>query len=102
MIHVIATIEVHSGKRAEFLEEFHRLVPLVLAETGCIEYGPTVDVPTSLAVQGPVREDVVTVVERWADLAALQDHLKAPHMGDYRERVKDLVRGVRLQVLQPA
>ncbi len=100
MIHVIATIQIQPGRREAFLAEFHRLVPLVLAEAGCVEYGPTVDVPTTLAVHDPVRDDVVTVVEKWDTLDALQAHLKAPHMGDYRERVKDLVKGVRLQVLR--
>ena len=33
---------------------------------------------------------------------ALRAHLGAPHMAEYRARVKDLVVGVRLQVLQPA
>lgn len=102
MIHVIATIEVQPGKREAFLAEFHRVMPLVHAEVGCLDYGPTVDLPTSIAVQEPLRENVVTIVERWESLETLQDHLKAPHMGEYRERVKDLVRGVRLQILQPA
>ncbi|MBI1830559.1 MAG: antibiotic biosynthesis monooxygenase, partial [Planctomycetes bacterium] len=44
MIHVIATITVKPGKRDAFLAEFHRIVPAVHAEAGCIEYGPSVDV----------------------------------------------------------
>ena len=39
MIHVVAKIEVVPGKRDAFLDEFHRLVPEVLAEEGCVEYG---------------------------------------------------------------
>ena len=34
MIHVIATIEVQPGRRAAFLAEFHRIVPLVRAAAG--------------------------------------------------------------------
>ena len=102
MIHVIATIEVARGTRAEFLTEFRKLVPLVRAEAGCLDYGPTIDVGTGLAVQVPIREHVVTVVERWESLEALRTHLQAPHMAEYRERVKTLVVGVSLQVLQPA
>jgi quinol monooxygenase YgiN len=101
MIHVVATIQLQSGSRDAFLAEFHKLVPLVKAEAGCIDYGPTVDVATSIPVQDPVRSDVVTVIEKWSDLNALNAHLKAPHMGDYRIRVKDYVRSVKLQVLQP-
>jgi quinol monooxygenase YgiN len=101
MIHVIATIEIELGKRDAFLVEFDRLVPLVRAEDGCIEYGATVDMSTTIPVQVPMRPNVVTVVEKWADLNALQAHLVAPHMGEYRQRVSGLVRHVSLQILQP-
>lgn len=102
MIHVIATVDVVEGKRDAFLTEFRTVVLLVRAENGCLEYGPTVDVATGLAAQAPPRENVVTVVEKWASLEALHAHLQAPHMTEYRGRVKDLVVGVRLQVLRPA
>ena len=102
MIHVIATIEVAPGKRAEFLEQFHWVVPLVRAEEGCIEYGPAVDLPTAIAVQVPLRPDTVIVLEKWSSLAALAAHSKALHMDEYRVRVKDLAKGVSLQVLEPA
>ena len=102
MIHVIATISVVPGKRAEFIEQFHWVVPFVRAEEGCIEYGPAVDLPTGLGVQVPVRPDVVTVIEKWSSLEALKAHTAAPHMSEYRIRVKDLSTGVSLQVLEPA
>jgi len=102
MIHVIATIQIHPGRRDAFLAEFHRLVPHVLAEAGCIEYGPTVDVASGVAIQGPVREDVAVIIEKWASLEALKAHFQAPHMATYREAVKDLVVGVQLQIVQPA
>jgi quinol monooxygenase YgiN len=102
MIHVIATIELAPNKREAFLAEFRKLVPLVRAEAGCIEYGPTTDAVTDIAAQVPPRENVVTVVEKWESLAALKAHLAAPHMAEYRGRVKDLVAGVKLHVLQPA
>ncbi|MEW6306278.1 MAG: putative quinol monooxygenase [Verrucomicrobiota bacterium] len=102
MIHVIATIDLVAGQRDAFLREFHRIVPTVRAENGCLEYGPTLDVPTSIPVQIPVRENTVTVVEKWADLPALEAHLSAPHMTEYRARVKEYVAGVKLQVLRPA
>jgi quinol monooxygenase YgiN len=102
MIHVIAAIEIAAGRRDDFLVEFHKVVPLVRDEEGCIEYGPTVDVATEIPAQPPLRESVVTVVEKWESLAALQAHLVAPHMTDYRARVKDLVRGATIHVLEPA
>ena len=102
MIHVIATIELKSGRRDEFLAEFRKLVPLVLAEDGCLEYGPTVDTASGLAVQPAVRDDVATIVEKWASLDHLKAHLAAPHMAEYRERVKGLVVATTLAVLSPA
>jgi quinol monooxygenase YgiN len=102
MIHVIATIEVKPGQREAFLAEFHRIMPLVRKETGCIEYGPTVDLASGVAVQGPLRENVAVIIEKWESLAALKAHMQAPHMAEYRVRVKDLVVNVQLQILQPA
>jgi quinol monooxygenase YgiN len=102
MIYVIATIELAAGKREAFLAEFHNLDPLVRREEGCHEYGPTVDVETSIPAQPNARPDVVTVVEKWESLEHLERHLMAPHMLEYRPRVKDLVSRVTLQVLEPA
>ena len=102
MIYVIAAIEVKPGKREAFLAEFHKLMPKVHKEKGCIEYGPTVDLATEMKAQIPLRENVVTIMEKWESLKALQAHLAAPHMGEYREAVKDIVKGVTLQILQPA
>ena len=102
MVHVLATIELQPGARTRFLGEFRQVVPAVRAEDGCLEYGATVDVPTGLPAQPPVRDHVVVVVEKWRDLPALQAHLAAPHMTAYRARVKDLVIATTLQVLEPA
>jgi quinol monooxygenase YgiN len=102
MIHVIATIELVEGQRDAFLKEFRALVPQVRAENGCLEYGPAVDVASGISALGPPRANVVTVIEKWNDLAALKAHLVAPHMEAYRPRVKHLVRSTTLQVLEPA
>lgn len=99
---MIATIELVEGKRAEFLAAFRRVVPLVRAEAGCLEYGPAVDVPAGLDRQAPAREDVVVVIEKWQSLDALRAHLRAPHMLAYREGVQHLVARAHLQVLEPA
>lgn len=102
MIYVIATIEVAAGRRDDFLAEFRRIVPLVRREQGCLEYGPTVDVPTKIAAQGAVRENAVTIIEKWESLETLEAHLAAPHMVEYRAKVRDLVVGATLQILTPA
>lgn len=102
MIHVLATIRLNPGRRADFLAEFRKLVPQVHAEAGCIEYGPAIDIPTPIEAVAPVRDDVIVVIEKWESVQALQDHLAAPHMARYRETVKELVAGVEIRVLQPA
>ena len=102
MIHVIATVSVAEGKRPEFLKEFHQVVSYIRAEKGCIEYGPAVDLSTGIPVQEPVRESTVVIIEKWADLDALKAHLVAPHMKPYREAVKNIVREMTVQVLEPA
>jgi len=102
MIHVLATIETQPGQRDAFLREFHALMPLVHAEHGCIEYGPAVDVATNIPVQACLGDDTVVIIEKWSDVAALEAHLKAAHMADYRVKVKPFVKSVTLRVLQPA
>lgn len=101
MLHVIATATVKPGQREAFLAEFRKVVPEVLREEGCIEYGPTVDLPTNLPAQGDERPDVVVILEKWESVEALEKHLVAPHMIEYRNRVKDLVESVTLQILKP-
>ncbi len=102
MIFVIASIEVKPGKRDAFLAEFRKNMPNVHAEKGCIEYGPTVDLATEMKAQIPLRENVVTIVEKWESLEALMAHAAAPHMAEYRAKVKDIVVGTSLQILRHA
>lgn len=101
MIHVIATIALNPGTRDHFLVEFQKIVAPVRAEAGCLDYGPTIDAESGIAAQGATRPDVVTVVERWESLEHLQAHLVAPHMLEYRPKVKDFVKSVTLQILEP-
>ena len=61
-----------------------------------------IDIASGLAVQGPARDDIVVVVEKWESVAALEAHLIAPHMMEYRPKVKDFVKKVFLQILSPA
>lgn len=101
MIYVIATVDLAEGTRSAYLDELRKMIPLVQAEEGCLEYGPAADVPTGIPVQDPVNENTVTIMERWTDMAALQAHLTAPHMQTYRKAVKNLVTGLSIKVLEP-
>lgn len=101
MIIVQATIRVKAGRRAEFLEIFKSNVPKVRAENGCIEYAPTIDFDMNIPAQ-QLDENVVTIIEKWQSPEALTAHFGAPHMLDYRQKVKDLVESVSLKVLHEA
>jgi len=100
MICVIATIETAPGRRDDLLAVLRGLVPKVRAETGCLEYGPMIDAPN--AMTAPNRDNVVTMVEKWQSLAALEAHLKTPHMADFRRQTEPLGLTLSLQILQPA
>lgn len=100
MIHVIAVITAKPGKRAELLETFRANIPAVLAEKGCIEYGPAVDADG--VTQAPFGSDSYVVIEKWESAEALAAHAKSPHMTAYGERTKDLVAGRAIHVLEPA
>jgi quinol monooxygenase YgiN len=102
MICVIATIDLVPGSREEFLAVFAELSPKVRAEEGCREYAAMVDLATSLPVQPPARSDTVVVVEKWESVDALEQHLMAPHMQEFRKATEALRRGLSLQVLEPA
>ena len=102
VIHVIAKLEIAPGLREQFLEMFHKLVPQVLAEEGCLEYGPTVDKDNSIEWAQACGENVVTVVEKWESLEALQAHLVAPHMQDFRQQASDYLRGISGHILESA
>lgn len=101
-VFVVATVTVKEGKRDEFVKIFKDNVPNVLAENGCVFYEPVVDMQSGIDIQDPLRSDVMVVMEKWESLDALLVHLDAPHMNTYREAVKDLVTGVKLQVLECA
>jgi quinol monooxygenase YgiN len=101
MIHVIATICTVPGRRDDVLKSFRALVPQVRAEVGCIEYGTAIDLENAIDGQPAARPDVITVVEKWQDPAALRKHLAVPHMLQFRDTVKDLVAAVEIRVLAP-
>jgi len=101
MINVIASIHIKEGRLSEFIEIFKSNIPNVLEEKGCIEYVPTIDVPTDLPPQ-ELNSNVVTIIEKWASLKDLQAHLAATHMLAYKEKVKDLVDKLSLKVLEEA
>ena len=101
MINVIATVQVKEGKKTEFINLFKTIVPLVKAEKGCIDYFPTIDLPTGLPPQY-TNENEVTILERWESLDHLMAHLATKHMAEHMEKEKDLVEKASIKILQEA
>lgn len=101
MINVVVLIQLKEGSREMFLHEFQKVVPLVRDEQGCVEYGPTIDVDTGIEMFGAVDPNRVTILERWETVDALQAHLVAPHMIEYRPKVKELIEQVEAVVTEP-
>lgn len=102
MIHVVAVITTKPGQRENVLTEFRANVPAVLAEDGCIEYGPTVDADGFGSFQTRFGADSFVVIEKWRDAQALKAHAAAPHMTAYAAKVKDLIASRVVHILSPA
>ena len=101
MIHVIAFIKVKPGQRDALIEIFNKNVPNVLAEDGCIQYTLTVDTDSGIGIQAK-DGNILTVIEKWESREALQAHLAAPHMDQYRKDTEGMTDGLDLRVLEDA
>jgi quinol monooxygenase YgiN len=102
MIHVVAIITAKPGQREAILQAFRANVPAVLAEDGCIEYGPAIDAEGMGGFQTKFGPDAFVVIEKWRDPAALKAHAASPHMAAYAAKVKDLIATRVIHVLSPA
>jgi quinol monooxygenase YgiN len=101
MIYVIAKVELVAGKRSDYLNELNKVRSHVCNESGCLQYGPAIDVATDITNQDPINENTVTIIEGWTDVDALKAHLTAPHMQSYHEAAKDYVKQITIKVLKP-
>jgi len=74
MICVHALLEIASGRIDEYLPIHQALIPQILEEEGCIEYLLAVDTSTSIDMQRQAGSKVVSVIEKWEDVSALEAH----------------------------
>ncbi len=102
MIHVVAFITAHPGKRDALLAAFNENVPHVRAEDGCVEYAAVVDAEGFGSFQAPIGPDSFLVLEKWRDPDALKAHARAPHMAAYAAKAKDLIAGRAIHILSAA
>ena len=101
-VHVVAVITTKPGKRSEVLSIFKKNIPDVLAEAGCIEYSPTIDMEDAGDFQTEYGADTFVVVEKWQSLDHLKAHIKTPHMVNYANQVKDMLADRIIHILSPA
>jgi quinol monooxygenase YgiN len=100
MLHVIAIITAKPGRRDELLALSRANIPAVLAEDGCIEYGPAIDADVpGLSTFGP---DTFVVIEKWASAAHLAAHAASPHMKAYGAAATDLIAARAVHALTSA
>ena len=99
MIHVVAILTAHSGKRAEVLAEFAKVIPLVHAESGCIEYQPVTDADNAGSNQAPLGPDTFVVVEKWESMDQLKAHSASAHMAEFGKKVSSLMADKKVHVL---
>jgi quinol monooxygenase YgiN len=99
MIHVVAVLTAHSGKRDALLELFNANVPAVHAEAGCVEYAAHVDADGFGNAQTPIGPDAFVVIEKWENADALKAHARSPHMAAYAAKAKDLLAARAVHIL---
>jgi len=72
----LATVTAKEGKADEMLGSLLPLVPICRGEDGCLRY------ELNQCIEDPA---VVTVVEKWADKEAFDNHCNSPHVLAYWE-----------------
>ncbi len=102
MIRVVAIVTTKPGLREDVLKLFRANVPAVLAEKGCIEYGPNIDAEGAGPIQTKMGPDTFVVIETWESPEALAAHAASPHMAAYGKATKDMLASRVIHVLSPA
>jgi quinol monooxygenase YgiN len=64
MVHIIAISTTKLGRRGAILDAIRANLPVVLAEKGCIEYGPAIDADDINAFQAKAGPDTVFAIEK--------------------------------------
>lgn len=75
MIQINGTLKLAPDTLSRGREAIVAMVRASRAEDGCIEYGFAQDLTDP---------DVLYLVERWRDRAALDAHSASPHMGEFK------------------
>ena len=99
VIHVVAIITAHPGKRAELLAAFAEVVPLVHKEKGCREYQPVTDLEGASNSQALIGADTYMVIEKWDSMEDLRAHAASDHIADFQNKAGHLVADRKIHLL---
>ena len=99
MVHIIAVITAHPGKRAELLAAFVEELPLVHKEKGCIEYQPVTDMDGASTSQALLGEDAYMVIEKWDSMEDVRAHAASDHMARFQQKAGHLVANRKVHIL---
>ena len=101
MIYGVVSVRVKPGKVQEYIALFKSIAGKVREEKGCVQYVSTTDFEIGVPIQ-TLDKSVVTIIEKWESLEALQKHLAAPYMEDFFKKEGALVESTVLKMLQEA
>ena len=99
MINVVTTVNIKENEKSKFLEKFKEVLPKVKQEHGCIEYFAAIDIDSKIPIQ-ELNEKVIIVLEKWADMKSLHNHLTTPHIQTFLKEVKNIVENISIKVLK--
>lgn len=79
---ITAILKAHSGKEDELRQTLHQVIPPSRAEEGCLAYvlHEAIDAPGTFVFH-----------EKYADEAALDQHINSPHYQAYRKEAESLL-----------
>lgn len=101
MIYVLAITTAKPGMRDAALKEFRANMPAILAEPGCLEYGPATDAKDFGGLQTVLGDDAFVSIEKWQTPEALKAHAAGAHFAAYAAKTKDLIATLIVHVLSP-
>jgi quinol monooxygenase YgiN len=81
MVIIQGVVRISAADRDKFLAAASVMIPATRAEGGCIAYSYAEDA---------LEPGLVHIVERWKDQAAVDAHLKTPHMAAFTASVSGL------------
>ncbi|WP_136681196.1 antibiotic biosynthesis monooxygenase [Neptunomonas sp. XY-337] len=102
MLHLVATITAKPGQKQQVLDALLDIRDDVLAEAGCYQYLPTIDMADTVARQAAQRMDTITLLEQWESLDHLEGLFQTAHLKAFQQTVEPWLESVSLQLLQPA